>query len=251
MESNLLKTLIIDDENKARDTIKDMLNIYCPEVTVIGEADSVLSGINAIKKLKPDLVFLDIKMPDGTGFDLLNRLDNKPFSLIFLTAFDEYAVKAFRFSAVDYLLKPLDPDELMTSIERVVESKENENQHIDALLNNLKSIKNDNKKIVLKTAESIFLVNVSDIIRCESTGNYTQFIILNQKPVLVSKTLKEYDDILTDYNFFRVHQSHLVNLNHIIRLDKADGGTLVLTNDHTVPVSTRKKEALVKALSEI
>lgn len=251
MESNLLKTLIIDDENKARDTIKDMLNIYCPEVTVIGEADSVLSGINAIKKLKPDLVFLDIKMPDGTGFDLLNRLDNKPFSLIFLTAFDEYAVKAFRFSAVDYLLKPLDPDELMTSIERVVESKENENQHIDALLNNLKSIKNDNKKIVLKTAESIFLVNVSDIIRCESTGNYTQFFILNQKPVLVSKTLKEYDDILTDYNFFRVHQSHLVNLNHIIRLDKADGGTLVLTNDHTVPVSTRKKEALVKALSEI
>lgn len=251
MADSTLRTLIIDDENKARETIRDMLNIYCPEVEIIGEAESVLSGINSIKKLKPDLVFLDIKMPDGTGFDLLNRLDSKPFALIFLTAFDEYAVKAFRFSAVDYLLKPLDPDELMTAIERVVESKESENKSIDALLDNLKNIKNDNKKLVLKTAESIFLVNVSDIIRCESTGNYTQFFIVNQKPVLVSKTLKEYDDILTDYSFFRVHQSHLVNLNHIVRLDKADGGTLVLSYDHSVPVSTRKKEALVKALSEI
>jgi two-component system LytT family response regulator len=246
-----LRTVIIDDESKAREAIREMTTIYCDDIEVIGEAHDVLSGIQLIKTQQPDLVFLDIKMPDGTGFDLLNRIEKKDFSLIFLTAFDEYAVKAFKFSAIDYLLKPLDPDELIQAVERVKEFRNLDKENLSVLLQNLKSIKKDLKKLVLKTAESIFLVNVSDIIRCESTGNYTKFFLVNQKPVLVSHTLKDYDDILSEYNFFRVHQSHLVNLDHIIRLDKADGGTLIMSDNQSVPVSTRKKEALVKALGEI
>ncbi|MGD9994542.1 MAG: LytR/AlgR family response regulator transcription factor [Salinivirgaceae bacterium] len=246
-----ITTIIIDDEDRARETIKEMLAIYCPELELIGEANSVIRGIQQIKTLQPDLVFLDIKMPDGTGFDLLNRIDKKRFALIFLTAYDEYAVKAFRFSAIDYLLKPLDPDELITSVDRVKHSLETEKNQLSQLLDNLKSIKKDSKKIILKTAESIFLVNIHDILRCEATGNYTKFFLTNQKPVLVSRTLKEFDDLLSEFQFFRVHQSHLVNLNHIVRLDKSDGGTLIMTDDVSVPVSTRKKESLIKALSEI
>ncbi len=245
-----LKTVIIDDESKARETITDMLALYCPELEVIGEAHDVLSGIQLIKSKKPELVFLDIKMPDGTGFDLLNRIDNKDFSLIFLTAFDEYAVKAFKFSAIDYLLKPLDPDELITAVDRVKSYRENDKDDLSVLLDNLKSIKKDSKKIVLKTTESIFLINIADIIRCESSGNYTKFYLTNQKPVLVSHTLKEYDDILSEYNFFRTHQSHLVNLNHVVRLDKADGGVLIMSEKQHVPIATRKKDALINALGD-
>ena len=246
-----IKTLIIDDESKARETIREMLSLYCPELEVVGEAHDVLSGIQLIKSQNPELVFLDIKMPDGTGFDLLNRISKKDFSLIFITAFDEYAVKAFKFSAIDYLLKPIDPDELITAVDRVKTYRESDKINMSALLDNLKGIKNDSKKLVLKTAESIFLINIADIIRCESSGNYTKFYLTNQKPVLVSRTLKEYDDILTEYHFFRVHQSHLVNLNHIVRLDKADGGVLIMNDNQNVPIATRRKEALVKALSEI
>lgn len=246
-----IRTVIVDDELRARETIKEMLGIYCPNIEVVGEGIDVLSGLQTIKKLTPDLVFLDIKMPDGTGFDLLKRIDKKEFALIFLTAFDEYAIKAFKFSAIDYLLKPLDPDELITAVKRVEENLITPYSQIAHLLDNVNSIKRESKKIVLKTAESIYLVNVNEIIRCEATGNYTQFFLKDQKPVLVSKTLKDYDEILSDFGFFRVHQSHLVNLKHIIRLDKADGGTLILNYDQKTPVSTRRKEALIKALGEI
>lgn len=246
-----IRTIIIDDEERARETIKDMLQMYCTDVELIGEGANVLSGLEIIKKEKPDLVFLDIKMPDGTGFDLLNRIDEKRFALIFLTAFDEYAVQAFKFSAVDYLLKPLDPDELTDAIDRVKENLETEQNRLGSLLENLNEIKKESKKIVLKTAESIFLVSIQDIVRCEATGNYTKFYLVNQKPVLVSRTLKEYDELLKDYKFFRVHQSHLVNLEHIVRIDKADGGTLILSDNQNCPISTRKKDALIKVLSEL
>lgn len=251
MAEQIIRTVIIDDENKAREAIREMLNIYFDEIEIVGEADDVLSGIQLIKAVQPDLVFLDIKMPDGSGFDLLNRIDKKEFSLIFLTAYDEYALQAFKFSAIDYLVKPLDPDDLTRAMDRVKRYREIDRKNLTDLLENLKTIKKDSKKLVLKTAESIFLVNISDIIRCESMGNYTKFFFANQKPVLVSHTLKEYDEMLSEYQFFRVHQTHLVNLHHIIRLDKADGGVLVLDENQTVPVSTRKKEALLKALSEI
>ena len=251
MNTQRIKTVIIDDEKRARESISDMITLYCPELDIIGKADSVLSGLEIIKTKNPDLIFLDIKMQDGTGFDLLNRIENKNFALIFLTAYDEYAVKAFKFSAVDYLLKPLDPDELTTAVNKAIENIENNKTNISTLIENLNSIKKDSKKIVLKTTDSIHLVNINDIIRLESTGNYTKFYLTNQKPIMVSHTLKDYDEILNEYGFFRVHQSHLVNLQHIIRLDKADGGVIILTNNEQAPISTRKKEAFLKALNEI
>lgn len=246
-----IKTVIIDDEKLARAAIRDMIEIYCPDLELIGEGIDVLSGLELIKKQKPDLVFLDIKMPDGTGFDLLNRINNKHFALIFLTAFDEYAVQAFKFSAVDYLLKPIDPDELTLAIDRVKDNLQHEQNRLESLLANLDEIKKESKKIVLKTAESIFLVSIQDIVRCEASGNYTKFYLQNQKPVLVSHTLKEYDDLLQGYKFFRVHQSHLVNLEHIVRIDKADGGVLILSDNQNCPISTRKKDALIKALAKL
>lgn len=246
-----LRAVIIDDEIKARETVKEMLNLYCPEIVVVGEGNNVLSGRQVIKDTQPDLVFLDIHMPDGTGFDLLNKVDYKAFSIVFLTAYDEFAIRAFKFNAIDYLLKPLDPDDLITAIESVVERHEMNVKDFYQVIDNFKKIEKDAKKMVLKTLKSVFLVNISDIIRCESSGNYTNFHMVDQKQVMVSNTLKEYNELLGDYGFFRVHQSHLINLDHVMRLDKADGGVVFLSQNHTVPVATRKKEFLIKVLNEV
>ncbi len=245
------KAIIIDDELRARTTLSQMLNMYCPTIEITGQADSVLSGLTLIKQINPDIVFLDIKMPDGTGFDLLNRLEKINFALIFLTAFDEYAVKAFKFSAVDYLLKPIDPDELSAAVDRAIDTLKNKTNQLAPLIENLKTIRRESKKIVLKTAESIYLVSIADIIRCESTGNYTRFFLTDKKAILVSRTLKDYDELLTEYGFYRVHQSHLVNLSHINRLDKADGGVIIMNDGQQVPISTRKKDALIKAINDL
>lgn len=245
------KAIIIDDELRARTTLSQMLNMYCPTIEITGQADSVLSGLTLIKQINPDIVFLDIKMPDGTGFDLLNRLEKINFALIFLTAFDEYAVKAFKFSAVDYLLKPIDPDELTAAVDRAIDTLKNKTNQLAPLIENLKTIRRESKKIVLKTAESIYLVSIADIIRCESTGNYTRFFLTDKKAILVSRTLKDYDELLTEYGFYRVHQSHLVNLSHINRLDKADGGVIIMNDGQQVPISTRKKDALIKAINDL
>nr|MDA3852740.1 LytTR family DNA-binding domain-containing protein [Bacteroidales bacterium] len=243
-----LTTIIIDDEPRARETIKNMLMLYCPELDLVGEAVSVASGLELIRKIKPEVVLLDIQMSDGSGFDLLKQLDAINFALVFITAFDEYAVKAFKFSAIDYLLKPIDPDELISTMERIKLHKKNEGIDLSVVLNNLRNLKKENKKLVLKTTESIFVVGVQDIIRCESSGNYTHFYLTNEKPILVSHTLKEYEEMLKEHSFIRVHQSHLVNLEHIKRYDRSDGGMLVMTDNKTVPVATRKKDMLLNVL---
>lgn len=245
---NKIRTVIIDDESRARETIKKMIMLYCPDIEIIGEAANVAEGVRLINNIAPELVLLDIKMPDGTGFDLLKQLDSIDFSLVFITAFDEYAVKAFKFSAVDYLLKPIDPDELTSTIDRVKRQKKNDKIDLSVVLNNLRDLKKENKKLVLKTTESIYVVSVQDIIRCEASGNYTHFYLSNEHPILVSHTLKDYEEMLKGHNFLRVHQSHLVNLEHIKRYDKSDGGMLVMKDDKTVPVSTRKKETLLHVL---
>lgn len=243
-----IRTIIIDDEPRARKTIANMLSLYCQELEVIAEGESVAQGLQLIKQEAPDLVLLDIKMPDGTGFDLLEQLDERDFALVFITAFDEFALKAFKFSAMDYLLKPIDPDELVLTLKRVVDHWKNDNNDLSLVLNNIRDLKKENKKLVLKTTESIFVVSVQDIIRCESSGNYTHFYVHGEHSILVSHTLKEYEDILKDFNFIRVHQSHLVNLEYIKRYDKQDGGFLVMKDGAKVPVATRKKEMLLRVL---
>lgn len=249
----MLRTIIIDDEKNAREAITRISEQHCNDISIIAYADDVESGIKAITKFKPDLVLLDIKMPDGTGFDILRQIDNISFSTIFITAFNEYAIKAFKFSAIDYLLKPIDVDELKSAVAKVIEAKKQENtkMKLDVFLENIDNISKEAKKIILKTSDSIHLINVNEILRCESDGNYTKFYFTNQQSIMVSKNLKEYYDMLKDYQFFRPHQSHIININFIKRFHKLDGGHLVMQDDSIVPVSTRKRDELMKIFESI
>lgn len=192
-------------------------------------------------------------MGDGTGFDLLRKLKNPEFFLIFITAFEEFAIRAIKFSALDYILKPPDPDELVNAVEKARKAidRENVTMRLDALFENLDIMSNKNKKIVLKTTNSVHIVNLSDIIRCESEKNYTHFYTTEGEKITVSKTLKEFNELLLGYSFYRVHQSHLVNLMHLKRYDKQNGGCLVMDDNTTVPVSFRKKEDLMKLFKNL
>lgn len=247
----MIRSLIIDDEVKSRETIIEMMRLYCGNVSVIGQAGDVSSGLEAIRTLSPELVFLDIKMPDGTGFDLLNQLPKIDFKVIFITAYEEYAIKAFKFSALDYILKPIDPNELITAIEKTEKSleKDNLNLKLNTFLTNLDSAKEE-KKIILKTADSINLVNVNEIIRCESDRNYTQFFMLSGERIMVSKSLKEFVDLLQEYNFFRIHQSHMINIGHIRRYDREESNC-IMSDSSIVPVSCRKKDQLLNIFNEM
>ncbi|MFC2106842.1 LytR/AlgR family response regulator transcription factor [Bacteroidota bacterium] len=244
----MIRTLVIDDEVKARETIIDMLNLFCKEVDVLGEASSVSTGYEMIKHYKPDLILLDIKMNDGTGFDLLKKFDKIDFYVIFITAFDEYAIDAFKFSAIDYLLKPIDPDELTDSVLKVEKRMEQDNYslHLNTFFDNLESTNSKIKKLVLKTSDSVHVVSLNEIIRCQSDKNYTHFFTIHNERIIVSKTLKEFEELLSNYDFFRAHQSHLINLNFIKRFEKMNGGNLVMKDNSKVPVSFRKKEELMK-----
>jgi two-component system, LytTR family, response regulator len=239
----MIRAVIIDDIPEAVSVLKSDLENYCVNIDVIGSADGVVSGAKLIKELKPDLVFLDIQMKDGSGFDLLEILNDVNFKLIFTTASDEYAVKAFKFSAVDYLLKPIDPDELMDAVSRV-EGQDKPAQRIDLLKENLVKT----KRIALNTLEKIHIVNVEEILRCESNINYTMFYFTDNTKLLVTKTLKEFDSLLSGHNFIRVHQSHLIN-THFIKEFLKSAGEIVMKDGTRVPVSTRKKQVLMDMIS--
>lgn len=202
-----------------------------------------------INRTQPDLVLLDINLTDGTGFDLLKKFNGFQFKLIFITAHEEYAIQAFKFSAVDYILKPVVASDLLNAVEKAGKAIQQEETElkISALLANLDKI----KKIVLKTAESIHIIHVKNIIRCEADVNYTNFYLDNGERLIVSRTLKEFAEMLEPAGFFRTHQSHLVNLDHISRFDKTEGGHLVLADDSIVPVSSRKREELFKVFERM
>jgi two-component system LytT family response regulator len=248
----VLHTLIIDDEDHMRDSLAKLLQRHCPEVVVAGEANSVASGIKAINEIHPDLVLLDIQMGDGTGFDLLNSLPLIDFKIIFITAFDQYALQAFRFSAVDYLLKPVNPELLAEAVERAGQLiQEHHNLQMQALQENLRNIEHQNKKIILKTTENIYLLDLNNIISCESDDNYTCVYTTDGDKILVSKTLKEYDNLLAGCGFYRVHKSYLINLAHIKRFEKQDGGYIILTNDLKIPVASRKRDEMLELLERM
>jgi two-component system, LytTR family, response regulator len=245
----MLSIIIIDDEPKARETIINILKYSNIDLKIAGEADSIASGFGIITQNKPDLILLDINLPDGNGFDLLNRFEKISFGVIFITAYEEYAIKAIKFSALDYILKPFKAAELIQAVEKAAEKilGGKYNLQYKALLSNLDKI----RKIVLRTAESMHVVNVQDIIRLEADCNYTRFFLANGERLLVSKTMKEFDEMLEEAGFFRTHQSHLVNINHIQRYEKADGGYLVMDDHSTFPISSRKKDALFKIFEEM
>jgi two-component system LytT family response regulator len=250
--TKMLRTIIIDDEPPVRDTLRGLLLKTCPQVNVVGEANSVKTGILAIREKSPDLVLLDIKMDDGTGFDLLSHFENISFKIIFVTAYEEFAIQAFGFSAIDYLLKPVNPEKLTEAVKRAGLIHQNEfNIQLGALRENLENKGKQNKKIILKNLESIFLINMDDIIHCESDGSYTIFETCDEQKVLVSKNLKEYDTLFSGSGFLRIHRSHLINLKHIKRFDKHDGGNVVMSNGTQIPVSASGRERLLELFAEI
>lgn len=239
----MIRAVIIDDIPEAISVLKSDLENYCVNIDVIGSAEGVVTGAKLIREQKPDLVFLDIQMKDGSGFDLLEIVPDVQFKLIFTTASDEFAVKAFKFSAVDYLLKPIDPDELMDAVSRV-ESQDKPTQRIDLLKENFVKT----KRIALNTLEKIHIVNIDEILRCESNINYTMFYFVDGTKLLVTKTLKEFDNLLSEHQFIRVHQSHLINTNFIKEFLKS-AGEIVMKDGTRVPVSTRKKQVLMDMIS--
>ena len=253
----MIKAILIDDDQNLREGMKGMLERFAPNIKIIGEADSVATGIEVMYTLKPQVVFLDIQLNDGTGFDILEQLAAKngaiKSNIVFITAHEQYAIKAFRFSALDFLLKPVDPEELqkvIVKIESVLE-KTNDYAHIDLLLENIRKKVDNFKRIALSTSDGIHLFEISDIIRCESEDNYTKFYIKNSKPVLISKTLKEYEELLTEHGFERIHQSHLINLNYLKSYIKKDGGYVIMADESHLPISQRKRERLQEILKTI
>lgn len=245
------KAIIIDDENRTRDLIAKMINSFGLNIEAIPAGENVQSGIEAIEQHKPDLVFLDIQMPDGTGFDVLRAVKYKNFDVIFITAHEEFAIKAIKFSALDYILKPVDTVELKAAVERAlvtIEHRKEEDQ-FDALQNNI--LPHQKRRLVLKTQESVHVVDLEQIIRCEADRNYTSFYLTEGKKILVSKTLKEYETLLTGYNFLRVQQSHLVNLDFVERYDKGNGGSVVMKDGSEVPLSPAKREIFFKILENL
>lgn len=244
------KVLIIDDENRTRDLIAKMIDSFGLDVETIPEGENVESGIAAIEKHNPDIVFLDIQMPDGTGFDVIQAIEQKNFEIIFITAHEEFAIKAIKFSALDYLLKPVDTTELRSSLEKAINTIETRSEsQFDALQKNIQP--NEKRRLVLKTQESVHVVELDQIIRCEADRNYTSFFLLENKKILVSKTLKEYETLLSGHNFLRVQQSHLVNIVYVDRYDKKNGGAVVMKDGSEVPLSPAKRDLFFKRLENL
>ncbi|NJC27321.1 LytR/AlgR family response regulator transcription factor [Neolewinella antarctica] len=244
-----MTAILVEDMPQALAALQVDLKTYCPEVKIIGTADSVVSAAKLLRTEKPDLLLLDIDLGDGTSFDILEIVPDLQAQLVFITASDEYAIKAFRFAAVDYLLKPVDGEQLKAAVDR---AKERAGQlNTDSLDLLKKTIREPNKlpdRISLHTSENIMVARIENIVRCESDGNNTRFFIEGEKPVFVTKTLKHFERMLTEHHFVRIHQSHLVNLRHVVEFKKIDSGYLRLSNGDEVPVASRKRAEVVELL---
>ena len=223
----------------------------CPELEIIGLAKDVKEGVDLVKTQKPDLVFLDISMPDGSGFDLLEQVAGSSFDLIFATASDQHAIRAIKYSACDYLLKPIDLDELKAAVNKVVKKKNAipNMENLQFLIQHLKRSDENFQKITLPTGNAYEIVNVKDIIRCEADGSYTTFFLVDKRKLMVSAGLKHYEELLPESDFIRVHHHHLINMNHVLRFLKEDGGYAVMTDGTKIEISRRKKEAFMEKLT--
>lgn len=248
----MINVLIVEDEASSSEALKRILIQQVRDVRVLAETASVNEAITMIHSLKPDLVFLDIHLTDGLGFDVINRCTYRDYKVIFLTAHDNYAVTAFRYNAIDYLLKPVDALQVVDAIEKVRQIPSVSayfNERFLALATGSHST--DRKRIALPSFEGITMVTISDIVHCCSDGSYTTFFTIKGKKIVVSRPIKEYDELLSPYNFFRVHQSHLVNLIYVEQFLKEDGGTLIMTDASRIEVSRRRKEPLMGALMNL
>jgi two-component system, LytTR family, response regulator len=247
----MFTAIIIDDVDNSRLTLAHDLKQYCSQIKIIGEANSVKTAIDEISQKKPDVVFLDIQLGDGLGFEILETIKDFDFQVIFTTALDTYGIKAIKFSALDYLLKPIDPDELVEAVNKLENTKkDNIKDSINLLLNNIKDTNPGNKRIALNSADKIHMVYITDIIRCESQGSYTIFHLKDKEQIVVTKNLKEYENLLEDYSFIRIHHSHLINFAYLKEFVKKDGGYAVMTDNSQVPVSFRKRNDLMDMIEK-
>ncbi len=250
----MIRAVIIDDEQHCIDRLSRLLETYCREsIQLTGSFLTLEKSIQGIRELKPEVIFLDVMLGKQTGFDLLEQLGSIPFAVIFTTSFDQYAVQAFRFSAIDYLLKPVDPDDLREAVAKLEEkiSKDELSKKMDVLFHNLKTLQGSSRKISIPTSSGLTFVQVGDIIRCQSDVNYTIIYLKNERKLTVARTLKEFEELLTDYNFYRIHNSHLINLAFIKSYNKGKGGTVIMTDQSEIEVATRRKESFLKKLSEL
>lgn len=249
-----MRSIIIDDESSARENLKRCLNSFSSDIQIVAEAGNLTKGLEAITNQEPELVFLDVEMPDGSGFDLLSQLENIDFKIIFTTAHQKYAIDAFKFSAVGYVLKPIDPEELQKNIQKAKEEIDKDflQTKVNVLLNNLNPTQQASKKLVLKESNNIHVLKIKDILRIEASDNYTIFYPNDRQQIVVSRTLKEFEKLLKDEGFFRVHQSHLINLNALKKYEgKINGGIITMTDDSQVPIAKRKKESFLEILENL
>jgi two-component system, LytTR family, response regulator len=247
-----IKALIVDDEYQGRSFLSKILAKLYPEIDVVDEASSIDEAVRKIGQHKPNLIFLDIIIQNQNGFDIFNLIDKIDFEIIFTTAHNEFAVKAFKFNAIDYLLKPIDLDELDNAIAkakvRIEAAKSATPFQIENLINFVKNRDKPFNKIAIPTSDGFILVPLDDIIYCESDGNYTNFFLKDGKKLTSSYTLKQYDEMLADHNFFRAHKSYLVNVSHITRYLKGEGGTVIMSNGREIEISRRNKESLLRLI---
>ena len=249
----MYKTIIVDDEKGCRDSLENFLTEF-PEITILAKVASIEQAQEAITELKPHLVFLDIEMPGGNGFELLEKFNPINFDIIFTTAYDQYAIKAIKYSALDYLLKPIDPQELKDSIHRFTSKKHDQNLINDkfkTLLNNI-SGETSHQKIAIADGEGLNFIKIADIVRFQSDGSYTYMhTVKNNKPTLISKPIGDYQDMLANESFLRIHRSHLINLQYVTKYVKGEGGYAIMSDGSKVEVSRRKKAEFIEALSSL
>ena len=242
----MMKAVVIDDEKDSREILANYLAKYCPDVTVCGYGESVSTGLDAIKKHQPDIVFLDIEMPYGNGFDLLEKCADFTFETVFVTAFDNYAIQALNQSAAYYLLKPIDIEELLRAVEKIRAERQNENytQHAKVLMNNING--EAQQKIMLPTMEGFEIVSIHSILYCEAVDNFTRFFFETSQPLLICRTLKYFEEILRTHRFFRIHRSYVINPNYVIRYSKGKGGYVTMKNNQELEISANKKKEFLE-----
>ncbi len=245
-----IRTVIIDDKKSVISTLSHILTNYCKNVEIIGTAENVENGVICINETKPDLIFTDIEMPDGTGFDLLNQSQSRNAEIVFITAHNEYAIKAFEFSAIHYILKPFNHEDVVKAVNRFeyIHHERNTGQKIDLLNHNLQK---DDKRIALPTNECIEIIDINSIIYCESVKDYLIFYLNNKKEVTITKSISSYEKLLSGFGFYRIHHSYLVNMKHIKRYTRGRGGYVLMSNGAKLDVSARRKQAFLMELNQL
>ncbi len=249
-----MKAIIVEDEQKSREMLATLIKNNFPQLIIAGQGKNVAEGINLIKTHQPQLLFLDISMPDGTGFDVLEKVQGMKFDIIFTTATDKHALKAIKYSACDYLLKPIDVDELKAAVEKVLQKQTTSlpsMENLQFLIQNLKRADDNYSKITLPTSNTYEIITIKDIIRCEADGSYTYFYLTGGKKLMVSATLKHYEDLLPANDFIRVHHHHLLNMNHVLRFLKVDGGYAIMSDNTQIEISRRKKDTFLERLNAL